>query len=131
MARRAGILHDRGHSVAATGMALLLALVAIGVAAWGRNSIWLIILAIILIDIAVQTLNVLHQTRIISINPAMRSRLSTIFVVSNFIGAAIGSALAGILWHAGGWSAVMIGAAGFLALALGIWFMNRDSLKLT
>jgi len=131
MARRAGILHDRGHSVTATGLALLLALAAIGVAAWGRNSIGLIVLAIILIDIAVQTLNVLHQTRIISINPAMRSRLSTIFVVSNFIGAAIGSALAGILWHAGGWSAVMIGAAGFLALALGIWFMNRDSLKLT
>ncbi|MDU5779271.1 MAG: MFS transporter [Pantoea sp.] len=130
MARRAGILHDRGHSVMATGLALLLALVAIGVAAWGRNSLYLIILAIILIDIAVQTLNVLHQTRIISINPAMRSRLSTIFVVSNFIGAAVGSALAGILWHAGGWSAVMTGAAGFLALALAIWFMNRDALKL-
>ncbi|WP_208975146.1 MFS transporter [Pantoea septica] len=130
MARRAGILHDRGHSVMATGLALLLALVAIGVAAWGRNSLYLIILAIILIDIAVQTLNVLHQTRIISINPAMRSRLSTIFVVSNFIGAAVGSALAGILWHAGGWSAVMTGAAGFLALALAIWFMNRDGLKL-
>jgi len=87
----------------------------------------LIILAIILIDIAVQTLNVLHQTRIISINPAMRSRLSTIFVVSNFIGAAVGSALAGILWRAGGWSAVMTGAAGFLALALAIWFMGNDS----
>lgn len=130
MARRAGILHDRGHSVMATCLALLLALVAIGVAAWGRNSLYLIILAIILIDIAVQTLNVLHQTRIISINPAMRSRLSTIFVVSNFIGAAVGSALAGILWHAGGWSAVMTGAAGFLALALAIWFMNRDALKL-
>jgi len=130
MARRAGILHDRGHSVMATGLALLLALVAIGVAAWGRNSLYLIILAIILIDIAVQTLNVLHQTRIISINPAMRSRLSTIFVVSNFIGAAVGSALAGILWRAGGWSAVMTGAAGFLALALAIWFMNRDGLKL-
>ncbi len=130
MARRAGILHDRGHSVMATGLALLLALVAIGVAAWGRNNLYLIILAIILIDIAVQTLNVLHQTRIISINPAMRSRLSTIFVVSNFIGAAVGSALAGILWRAGGWSAVMTGAAGFLALALAIWFMNRDGLKL-
>jgi len=130
MARRAGILHDRGHSVMATSLALLLALVAIGVAAWGRNNLYLIILAIILIDIAVQTLNVLHQTRIISINPAMRSRLSTIFVVSNFIGAAVGSALAGILWRAGGWSAVMTGAAGFLALALAIWFMNRDGLKL-
>lgn len=130
MARRAGILHDRGHSVMATSLALLLALVAIGVAAWGRNNLYLIILAIILIDIAVQTLNVLHQTRIISINPAMRSRLSTIFVVSNFIGAAVGSALAGILWRTGGWSAVMTGAAGFLALALAIWFMNRDGLKL-
>ena len=130
MARRAGILHDRGHSVTATGLALLLALVAIGVAAYGRNSIFLIILAIVLIDIAVQTLNVLHQTRIISINPAMRSRLSTIFVVSNFIGAAMGSALAGILWHAGGWSAVMTGAAGILALAWAIWLMNRNSLKL-
>lgn len=130
MARRAGIFHDRGYSVTATGLALLLALVAIGVAAWGRHSIYLIILAIVLIDIAVQTLNVLHQTRIISINPAMRSRLSTIFVVSNFIGAAVGSALAGILWQAGGWSAVMTGAAGFLALAFAIWLINRHSLEL-
>jgi predicted MFS family arabinose efflux permease len=129
MARKAGVLHDRGHSVPATGMALILTLVAIAIAACGRHSIYTVLAAILLLDIAIQMLNVLNQTRMLSISATMRSRLSTVFIVSNFLGGAVGSALAGLLWHYGGWSAVMTAAAGILLVALLVWFLNRENLR--
>ena len=130
MARRAGVLHDRGLSVPATGFALVMGIFALSLAAYDRNSIYLVLAAIVLLDIAIQTLNVLNQTRIISVNPAMRSRLSTVFVVCNFLGGASGSALAGFLWRLAGWAAVMSGGTAVLSMALGIWFFNKKGLVL-
>lgn len=44
--------------------------------------------------------------------------MHTAFVTGNFIGGAVGSALAGVLWPAGGWSAVLLGGAAALTIAL-------------
>lgn len=126
IARRAGVLYDKGYAPQVTGLSLVLALLSLISATLGAHQIVVIILAIIALDIAIQTLNVLNQTHIISLNPAMRSRLNTIFVVCNFIGGAIGSMLAGGLWHAGGWNAVMSGAVIILLSALSIWFHFRN-----
>jgi predicted MFS family arabinose efflux permease len=70
--------------------------------------------------------NVLNQTRLFSVDPAARSRLNTAFVTSNFIGGAIGSALASVLWNAGGWTAVTIGAAVLTGFAATIWVVHRN-----
>lgn len=51
-----------------------------------------------------QTTLVLSQTRLFALHGPVRSRLNTAVVVSNFLGGAIGSALAGPLWAAGGWN---------------------------
>jgi predicted MFS family arabinose efflux permease len=128
-ARRAGRLHDRGWSTRSTGAALFLALLSVGIAAAGGTSIALVLLAVLLIDIAIQGINVLNQTRLISIRPEARSRLNTAFVVCNFVGGAAGSMLAGLLWQTGGWTLLTAAQAIIVVLALGVWTLGRDTLK--
>ncbi len=110
MAQRAGLLHDRGLTTPALVVGLACGVAAIVTSWLGARSIVAIIVAVLLLDLAVQGVNVLNQTRLMELAPSARSRINTAFVVCNFIGGAIGSALAGVLWNAGGWSAVMTGA---------------------
>lgn len=124
-ARGAGRLHDRGWSVAATGAGLLLALVSLVVAGLGAASLVGVLVAVLLIDVAIQAVNVLNQTRLFAIDPAARSRLNTAFVTGNFVGGATGSTLAGVLWHAGGWTAVATGGAVLIGFALTVWVTQR------
>lgn len=124
-ARRAGRLHDRGWSVPATGAGLALVLFSLALAAFGSRSITIVLVAVLLIDIGIQGVNVLNQTRLFAIAPAARSRLNTAFVTGNFVGGAIGSSLAGVLWHVHGWVGVTVGAAALSACALLVWFVQR------
>ncbi len=128
IARRAGRLHDRGLSVPVTGGALGLALVSLVIAGLGQTSIVVLLIAVVAFDIATQASLLLNQTRLLSIDPAARSRLNTAFVTGNFIGGAVGSALAGLLWYTGGWTAVVLGGIGALTLALLVWGTNRRTL---
>jgi len=124
-ARRVGALHDRGWSVRTTGAALVLALASLALALAGARSIVAILAAVLLLDIAIQAVNVLNQTRLLAVDPAARSRLNTAFVAGNFMGGAIGSALAGALWAAGGWLALMEGAGAIILVALVVFVCSR------
>lgn len=128
-ARRAGRLHDRGWSVAATGAALLLVMVSLIIAQAGATAILAILLAVLLLDVAIQAINVLNQTRLFAVDARARSRLNTAFVVSNFIGGAIGSAFAGTLWQRGGWAGITTGEMVLTACALLIWLTQRKRLR--
>jgi predicted MFS family arabinose efflux permease len=130
-ARNVGRLHDRGRSSEATGAALALALLSLFIAGVGSQSIVAVLLAVLLFDVALQATNVLNQTRMLSIDPAARSRLNTAYVVSNFIGGAIGSSMAGLLWKQGGWSLTMLGAGLLIGLALLVWASQRKALGST
>jgi dipeptide/tripeptide permease len=64
-------------------------------------------------------------TLLFAVDPSARSRLNTAFVTGNFIGGAVGSALAGLLWQRGGWLAVMLGGGVLIGLALVVWVTQR------
>lgn len=129
-AQRSGVLHDKGWSVRATGAGLLLSCVSLILAAVGVQSILCILIAVVILDVAIQAVNVLNQLRLFSIDPAARSRLNTAFVTANFIGGAIGSALAGLLWEIGGWTALMLGSGGLMLFALLVWGIHRETLRI-
>lgn len=129
-AQRAGWLHDRGWSANATGATLLLALLSLFIAGFGSTEIIPILIAVLLLDIAIQGTNVLNQTRLFSIDANARSRLNTAFVASNFIGGAIGSALAGVLWESGGWLHVVFGGVALIAFSLIVWITQRKLLTI-
>lgn len=127
-AQRAGWLHDRGWSVAGTGGALVLAFVSLLIAGLGSTAIVPILVAVLLLDVAIQATNVLNQTRLLSVDPKSRSRLNTAFVACNFVGGAIGSALTGMLWEYGGWMAVVLGAGVLVLFAIAVWVVFRKGL---
>jgi predicted MFS family arabinose efflux permease len=127
-AQRAGRLHDRGWSTPATGAALFLALIALAISAAAARSITLVLLTILLINLALQAVMVLNQTRLLTILPELRSRLNTAFVFCNFLAGAAGSALAGALWQAGGWLLFTAGQAAITLLALAAWTLGRRTL---
>jgi len=130
-ARNAGKLHDKGLSVPMTGVALSLVFVSIIISWWGHFSILMLLGAVLLLDMAIQTLNVLNQTRIISLEPQSRSRINTAFIVVNFVAAAFGSVLAGILWQHGGWDWIVFGETSCVLLSLLFWWFGKRALGKT
>lgn len=124
-AQRAGRLHDRGWSLTASGIGWALTIVAFGIAALGRSSVVAIIIAILVLDVAIQGINILNQTRLFEVSHEERSRLNTAYVTNNFIGGALGSALATVLWSRGGWTGVTVAGAAFAGLALIVWAVGR------
>ena len=124
-AQNAGRLHDRGWSVPAFGLAWTGAVVSWALAGTGGTVLPLLLVAIVLLDAAVQTQMVLNQTRVMALAPDARSRLNTAFVAMNFIGGAIGSWAAGVLWGVGGWTAVAIAGTATSALAVVLWAVLR------
>ncbi|GAA1382932.1 MFS transporter [Peribacillus frigoritolerans] len=124
-ARRAGALHDRGWSVQATGGALILLALSL-LAAWvASNSIIGLIVVVIVLDLATQTNLVLGQTRLFALPGSARSRLNTSIVVSNFLGGAFGSVIAGPLWDFRGWNAIMVAALTITLIGFIIWAITR------
>lgn len=121
-----GRIYDRGWSVPAIAIGLTLTLAALAVAGFGGSSILAVLIAISLLSVGVQCVLVLLQTMMVSINPGARSRLNTAHIVSNFIGGAIGSTLAAVLWHAGQWPAIMSCSALVILFALTLWFFQRN-----
>jgi len=84
---------------------------------FGRN-IFGLILGVILLDLGIQGAQVSNQTRIYSLNSGERSRINTIFVVSNFIGAAVGSSLGSLAWNLYNWSGVCVVGLIMIVIAL-------------
>jgi len=124
-AQRTGRLHDRGWSVPATGVAWCAALLSFVIARPGEHSVACIIAAILVLDVAIQSLNILNQARLFAVSHEARSRLNTAMVTANFVAGAIGSAAAAALWSAGGWSAVTLAGTGLCLLGLLIWAAGR------
>jgi predicted MFS family arabinose efflux permease len=126
--QRAGWLHDRGWSTAATGIGLAVTLLSLAVAGLGSTSTIMVLIAVLLLNVAIPVVNVLNQTRLFSVDPNARSRLNTAFIVGNFVGGAIGSTLTGVLWEHGGWTSLTLGEAALIGLALVVWLTQRRAL---
>jgi predicted MFS family arabinose efflux permease len=124
-AQRVGWLNDRGHGLPVIGAAWTLVIVAFVLAGLGRTSVPVIIVAILVLDVAIQGHNITVQTRMFQVDPQARSRLNTAFVTNNFICGAIGSALTSVLYSVGGWTGVMIAAAVLAGFALTVWSVGR------
>lgn len=127
-AMKVGSLQDRGLGVKATGVFLGITLACIILAdIFAESSIVVLVVLAAVYSLGNQSVSILNQSRLFSLDPEKRSRLNTCFVVNNFIFCAIGSTLASVLWDLGGWHAVMTGAAITLIIALAIWGISYKS----
>lgn len=122
-----GKLQDKGLSVPALGIFIIISLFTMICGLVFYDSIIAIIIIAAIISVAVQGISVLTQARLFNLSNEERSRLNTVFVVNNFIFGAIGSALSSLLWSLGGWQYVMIGASLISLIALMVWLSSKSS----
>jgi predicted MFS family arabinose efflux permease len=123
----AGRIGDRGHGKVASGIALAVAAGALVLAATTAASLVLLAVAAVALDLAVQGHQVLSQQEIYALRPAARARINTVFMSSIFVTGAISSALAGVLYDAGGWAAVALFAAALPAVGFLIWLRGATA----
>jgi predicted MFS family arabinose efflux permease len=125
VAQGAGRLHDRGWSNAGAGLSWLLAAVAWALSLLAVRSLpWLVIGAIVL-DIATQAQRIFNQAQALALSAVARSRIITAYITGNFIGGAVGSLSASILWSLGGWTYVVLAGLAMSLAASAMWLALR------
>jgi predicted MFS family arabinose efflux permease len=84
---------------------------------WGRHSLAMLIVGILLMDVGVQGLQVTNQSLIYRLAPDARSRINSAYMVCYFAGGALGSALGSSVYESHRWTGVCVlgGAIGVVA----------------
>lgn len=121
----AGRLADRGLTFPATGGFLLAALIAFGLLALGGADLVPLIAGVLLLDLGAQGMQVTNQSVIYRLRPEARSRLTTAYMTTYFLGGALGSATAAFTLARGGWSAICLLGATYIGVALLLWLTEK------
>jgi len=121
----AGKLADRGHTLPATAVAMLLAITGFALPLFAPDSrniaLALLVIASIVIDMGVAANMVLGQRAIFSLPAEVRSRLNGLYFSLFFVGGAVGSAAGGWVYSQYGWHAALLLGMAFPAAALLYW----------
>ncbi|SHG64343.1 MFS transporter [Massilia sp. CF038] len=121
----AGRLADRGHTLPATAVALLLGIggfvLPLTVSGSGPVALGMLAVASIVLDMGVAASLVLGQRAIFALAPEVRSRLNGIYLATFFAGGAIGSALGGWMFARYGWHAALLTGLAFPLAGFAYW----------
>jgi predicted MFS family arabinose efflux permease len=128
-AQGAGRLHDKGWSNAATGVSWAVTVLAWLFSEFGRVSLGWLLAGVVVLDVGSQAQRILNQTRAFALSDEARSRVNTAYVAGNFVGAALGSLAASLLWSTGGWTAVTITGGALSLLALLLWAVTLPRMR--
>jgi predicted MFS family arabinose efflux permease len=122
-ANLAGKLADSDRSASATLVAGVLLIGSFGLLWFGHSSLAFLIVGILVLDVGTQGMQITNQAIIYALRPDARSRINSAYMVCYFIGGAVGSVTAGVLYSARGWSGVcLLGALfGLLTCALTLY----------
>ncbi len=89
-----------------------------------RYELWGLILGVMLLDLGVQTTQISNQAQIYSLPTKIHSRLNTVYMVSYFVGGAMGSYCGNYAWSSWQWNGVCGVALFVLVSALSILFLT-------
>jgi predicted MFS family arabinose efflux permease len=117
-ANAAGRLADQQRERLSTLLAAALLLGSFAVLGLAGGSIVAITAGIVLLDIAVQGIQITNQSIIYALAPESRSRINSAYMVCYFLGGAVGSLAGGLAYSAGGWVASCALGGGFALMAL-------------
>jgi len=126
-ARNSGRLIDAGKGDLASKVAWVLVAVGMAIGALAEQSLIFLAVQLVIMDASMQAIGITNQTRLISMFPEARSRVNAGYVTVNFLGAALGSALATALWASFGWVGLQLLGTGLALVALLLWVLNRRS----
>jgi predicted MFS family arabinose efflux permease len=122
----AGRLADRGHGNRTTTASILFMLLSWAFLAAGKTSVIALIVGIALLDLGAQGLHISNQNAIYALAPEARSRLTTAYMVSYFIGGAAFSAISSVVYDSAGWDGVCVLGAAIATAALVVWALTES-----
>ncbi|MDL5157268.1 MFS transporter [Actinomycetospora termitidis] len=120
----AGRFADRGHGRRTVTVGLVLLLASWGLLALGGGSLVALLAGIVVLDLAQQLLQISHQHAIYHRRPNARSRVTSAFLVSAFIGGGIASALTSGLYATVGWAGVCALGAVVALIGVATWALE-------
>jgi predicted MFS family arabinose efflux permease len=118
-----GRLADRRGARFTVGIGVLLSSASYLIFFFAGKTLAGLIAGVILLDLGNQSGQVSNQARIQALSDEMRSRINTVFMVSYFVGGAVGSTLSSLLWDLMEWNGVCLAGGGMLILALFFHFI--------
>jgi predicted MFS family arabinose efflux permease len=128
-----GQLADRGTAKtlrSIVGIAIIGAIVAYVVFwQWGAQ-LWGLIIGSVLLNLSSQSALIANQVKIYSIDPNARSRLNTVFMMSTFLGASLGSVVGTYGWKLLQWKGVCIAGVLLLGVAAMQFWLSKPQKNL-
>jgi predicted MFS family arabinose efflux permease len=92
---------------------------------FGRSSLAFLIIGIVVLDIGTQGMQITNQAIIYALRPDARSRINSAYMVCYFVGGAVGSVTAGVVYSARGWAGVCLLGAFFGLLTCALTLYER------
>ena len=106
-ASQMGRLTDKGNGFRLTAITILLVIISFVIFGFSGSSFVGLVAGVIIMDMGVQATHISNQAAIFSIRPEARNRLNTVYMVTYFIGGALGTFLATQAWHVYDWKGVV------------------------
>jgi predicted MFS family arabinose efflux permease len=111
--------------LALAGMAGSFAVIGAGGTHPGAAGLALLVAGVLVMDACVQGAHVTSQSVIYGLLPAARSRLTTVYITTMFLGGAAGSAAGAQGYDRAGWTGATLAAEAFCLAGLGCWLALR------
>ncbi|GEO07840.1 MFS transporter [Segetibacter aerophilus] len=106
-ASQMGKFSDRGNGHQLIAISIGIVIVSFIIFGFSGSSIAGLIIGVILMDMGVQGAHISNQAAIFSIRPEARNRMNTVYMVTYFIGGALGTLLATQAWEIYHWKGVV------------------------
>ena len=124
MANATGRLADRGLVQATTGVGTVLLCASWGLFALGGHLLIAFLAAMVIADMALQCVHVSNQSVIYELAPHARSRVTSVYMTSYFIGGATGSAFGSVAWSTFGWAGVCVLGLALAVVSVAVWVLD-------
>ncbi len=117
-ASQMGRLTDKGNGFRLTAISIFLVIISFVIFGFSGSSFVGLVAGVIIMDMGVQATHISNQAAIFSIRPEARNRLNTVYMVTYFMGGALGTFLATQAWHVYDWKGVVAMGLTLSAIAL-------------
>ncbi len=125
-----GRASDKSNPYTVTTFSILLIVVSYIVFFVSGRSLTGLIIGVILLDLGVQATHISNQTMIFTLSAEARNRLNTVYMVSYFMGGALGTFLASRAWNTWHWHGVTLIGLVLSVAALLVHFLYRKTVQL-
>ncbi|AYL99537.1 MFS transporter [Mucilaginibacter celer] len=126
-----GRLSDKMNAYKLSGYTLGLILISFIVFYFSSHSMAGLIIGVILLDMGVQATHISNQSIIFALIPEARNRINTVYMVSYFIGGALGTFFASQVWKTYQWSGVCVIGIILSVIVLAVHMLNYKKASAT